>query len=42
MKYSFPTNLKHQPIIAVNDYDRVDGKYAGETDAKASTLDNAQ
>lgn len=42
MKYSFPTNLKHQPIIAVNDYDKVDGKYAGETDAKALTLGNAQ
>lgn len=42
MNYSFPTNLKHQPIIAVNDYDRVDGKYAGETDARALTLGNAQ
>lgn len=42
MEYSFPTKLKHQPIIAVNDYDIVDGKYAGETDAKALTLGNAQ
>ena len=42
MEYSFPTNLKHQPIIGVNDYDKVDGKYAGATDAKAITLGNAQ
>lgn len=42
MEYSFPTNLKHQPIIGVNGYDKVDGKYAGATDAKALTLGNAQ
>ena len=42
MNYSFPTHLKHQPIIGINNYDQVDGKYASDTDAMALTLGNAQ
>ena len=42
MNYSFPTHLKHQPIIGINNYDKVDGKYASDTDAMALTLGNAQ
>ncbi len=29
-----PTNLKHKPVIVVEDYDKVDGRNALNTDAK--------
>jgi hypothetical protein len=37
-----PTNLNHKPIISVNDYDAIDGKYASNTDAQALCIGNAQ
>jgi hypothetical protein len=37
-----PKNLSHKPIISVNDYDRIDGKYANKTDAMALSIGNAQ
>ena len=30
---NIPTHLKHKPIIAVENYDRIDGPYADDTDA---------
>ena len=29
-----PTNLKHKPVIVVEDYDKVDGRNALNTDAR--------
>jgi hypothetical protein len=37
-----PTHLKHKPIIAVNDYDKVDSIYANNTDVKALSIGQAQ
>ena len=37
-----PTNLKHKPVIVVEDYDKVDGKNALHTDAKGLSLGLAQ
>lgn len=37
-----PTSLKHKPVIVAEDYDRVDGRYAGNTDAKGLSLGLAQ
>jgi hypothetical protein len=37
-----PKNLKHQPIISVNDYDRIDAQNANDTDAKALSIGKAQ
>lgn len=37
-----PTHLKHKPIVSVDDYEDIDGKYAGNTDAKALSLGWAQ
>lgn len=37
-----PTSLKHKPVIVAADYDRVDGRYAGNTDAKGLSLGLAQ
>jgi hypothetical protein len=37
-----PKHLKHKPIISVNDYDKIDGKYAGHSDAKALSIGIAQ
>lgn len=37
-----PTNLKHKPVIVVNDYEKVDGRYAYNSDAKGITLGLAQ
>lgn len=28
-----PTNLKHKPVIVAEDYERIDGRRAYETDA---------
>lgn len=35
---SFPTNLKHKPVVGVNEYWKIDGPYAGNTDATGITL----
>jgi len=37
-----PKNLSHKPIISVNDYDKIDGIYANDTDARALSIGNAQ
>lgn len=37
-----PEHLQHKPIIAVNGYDKKDGKYASNTDAKALSIGQAQ
>jgi hypothetical protein len=37
-----PKHLKHKPIVSINDYDKVDGKYAGKSDAKALSIGVAQ
>ena len=37
-----PQHLSHKPIIAVNDYDGIDGIYAGNSDAKALSIGEAQ
>lgn len=37
-----PENLKHKPVIKVEDYDTVDGRYALYTDAKGLSLGLAQ
>lgn len=37
-----PENLKHKPVIKVEDYDTVDGRYALHTDAKGLSLGLAQ
>ena len=37
-----PKHLNHKPIIAVNDYDKIDAMYIGKTDAKALSVGQAQ
>jgi hypothetical protein len=37
-----PTNLKHKPIISVNDYDKIDALYANDSDVKALSIGEAQ
>lgn len=37
-----PTHLKHKPIIAVNDYDKIDAIYANDTDVCALSIGQAQ
>ncbi|MCC0630776.1 MULTISPECIES: DUF6530 family protein [unclassified Clostridioides] len=37
-----PEYLSHKPIVAVDNYDRIDGKYANNSDAKALSLGKAQ
>lgn len=37
-----PTHLSHTPIVSWNDYDKKDGKYAGNTDAMALSIGYAQ
>lgn len=37
-----PTNLKHKPVIVVENYDDVDGRYAHNSDAKGLSLGLAQ
>lgn len=37
-----PRHLKHQPIIAVDNYDKIDSKYADLTDAKSLSIGQAQ
>ena len=37
-----PTGLKHKPVIVSEDYDRIDGRFGPETDAKGLSLGLAQ
>lgn len=37
-----PKNLTHKPIIVVNDYNKKDGKYSPNSDAKALSIGQAQ
>lgn len=37
-----PTNLKHKPVIVAEDYERIDGKLAYNSDAKGISLGLAQ
>ncbi|CAH8770349.1 DUF6530 family protein [Paenibacillus dendritiformis] len=37
-----PTNLKHKPVIVSENYEKVDGRYSGHSDAKGLSLGLAQ
>ncbi|MBD3918884.1 hypothetical protein H8B09_08985 [Paenibacillus sp. PR3] len=37
-----PTSLKHKPVIVSENYEQVDGRFAGKTDAKGLSLGLAQ
>jgi hypothetical protein len=37
-----PTNLKHKPIISVNDYEKIDASLANNTDVRALSIGEAQ
>jgi len=37
-----PEHLNHKPIIAVNDYDKIDGMYVRNTDVRALSIGQAQ
>ncbi len=37
-----PNHLKHKAVIVAEDYDQIDGQYAGHTDAKGLSLGLAQ
>ncbi|WP_342409936.1 DUF6530 family protein [Paenibacillus sp. FSL R10-2778] len=37
-----PTTLKHKPVVVSENYEQVDGRYAGDTDAKGLSLGLAQ
>jgi hypothetical protein len=37
-----PTSLKHKPVIVSENYDRIDGRKAGDTDSKGLSLGLAQ
>ena len=37
-----PEHLNHKPIIAVNDYDKIDAIYANDTDVRALSIGQAQ
>lgn len=37
-----PTTLKHKPVIVSDNYEQIDGRYAGHTDAKGLSLGLAQ
>jgi hypothetical protein len=39
---NIPTTLKHKPVIVVENYENVDGRYAYDTDAKGISLGLAQ
>jgi hypothetical protein len=41
-KMKIPTTLKHKPVIVSENYEQVDGRYAGNTDAKGLSLGLAQ
>ena len=37
-----PTQLKHKPVVCAEEYDTIDGKFAGNSDAKGLSLGLAQ
>lgn len=37
-----PTNLKHKPVVVAEDYERIDGRSAYDSDAKGLSLGLAQ
>ncbi|AZN40779.1 DUF6530 family protein [Paenibacillus albus] len=37
-----PTTLKHKPVVVIDNYEQVDGRLAGKTDAKGLSLGLAQ
>ena len=37
-----PKHLGHKPMVSVNDYDQIDGRYRKNTDAKALSIGYAQ
>lgn len=37
-----PAQLKHKPVIVSEEYDKIDGRFAGNTDAKGLSLGLAQ
>lgn len=37
-----PTTLKHKPVIVSEDYDKIDGRYTGNSDAKGLSVGLAQ
>lgn len=37
-----PTTLKHKPVIVSEEYDKIDGRYAGSSDAKGLSVGLAQ
>ena len=37
-----PTNLKHKPVVCAEEYAKIDGKYADNTDAQGLSLGLAQ
>lgn len=39
---NIPTGLKHKPVIVSEDYDMIDGRYTGNTDARGLSLGLAQ
>jgi hypothetical protein len=39
---NIPTTLKHKPVIVSEDYNKVDGRYAPDSDAKGLSLGLAQ
>ncbi|GAC42123.1 DUF6530 family protein [Paenibacillus popilliae] len=39
---NIPTNLKHKPVIVSENYENVDGRYSGHSDAKGLSLGLAQ
>lgn len=39
---NIPTSLKHKPVLVANNYDKIDGRTAYDTDAKGLSLGLAQ
>lgn len=39
---NIPTNLRHKPVIVSENYENVDGRYSGHSDAKGLSLGLAQ
>ena len=39
---TIPTKLKHKPVIVSEDYDKIDGRYSNNSDAKGLSLGLAQ
>ncbi len=39
---NIPTTLKHKPVVVSDDYEKIDGRYSGDTDVKGLSLGLAQ